>query len=193
MPLPPQRYELARFKTVKVHIDYHVEVDAHRYSVPHALVGQTLEARLTRHGVELLLRGQRVAAHARNDRRGGFSTVDAHMPAAHRAHLEWTPQRLIDWAQRVGMACGELVTRLLQTFKHPEHGYRSCLGLLSLSRRYGNARLEAACERALALGTFRYRHVRDLLANNRDLVAPDAASEWTSPEHANVRGPGYYQ
>ena len=193
MPLPPQRYELARFKTVKVHIDYHVEVDGHRYSVPQALVGQTLEARLTRHGVELLLRGQRVAAHARSDRRGGFTTVDAHMPAAHRAHLEWTPQRLIDWAQRVGMACGELVTRLLQTFKHPEHGYRSCLGLLSLSRRYGNARLEAACERALALGTLRYRHVRDLLANNRDLVAPDAASEWTSPAHANVRGPGYYQ
>jgi len=82
---------------------------------------------------------------------------------------------------------------LLQTYKHPEHGYRSCLGLLSLSRRYGNARLEAACERALALGTFRYRHVRDLLANNLDLVTQDAAPDWTSPAHANVRGPGYYQ
>lgn len=193
MPLPAQPYELARFKTVKVHIDYHVELEGHRYSVPHALVGQTLEARLTRHGVELLLRGQRVAAHARNDRRGGFTTVDLHMPAAHRAHLQWTPQRLIDWGQRVGLACGELVTRLLQTYKHPEHGYRSCLGLLSLSRRYGNARLEAACERALALGTFRYRHVRDLLANNRDLVPQEAATDWTSPAHANVRGPGYYQ
>lgn len=80
MPLPPQRYELARFKTVKVHIDYHVEIDGHRYSVPHVLVSQTLEARLSRHGV----RGQRVAAHARSGRRGGFTTVKAHMPAAHR-------------------------------------------------------------------------------------------------------------
>jgi transposase len=193
MPLPAQPYELARFKTVKVHIDYHVELDGHRYSVPHALVGQTLEARITGHGVELLLRGQRVAAHARNDRYGGFTTLDLHMPAAHRAHLQWTPQRLIDWGQRIGLACGELVTRLLQTYKHPEHGYRSCLGLLSLSRRYGNARLEAACERALALGTFRYRHVRDLLANNRDLVPQEASTDWTSPAHANVRGPGYYQ
>ena len=193
MPLPSQPYELARFKTVKVHIDYHVELHGHRYSVPHALVGQMLEARITGHGVELLLRGQRVAAHARNDRRGGFTTLDQHMPAAHRAHMQWTPQRLIDWGQRVGLACGELVKRLLQTYKHPEHGYRSCLGLLSLSRRYGNDRLEAACERALALGTFRYRHVRDLLANNRDLVPPEASADWTSPAHANVRGPGYYQ
>jgi transposase len=193
MPLPAQRYEMARFKTVKVHIDYHVEIEAHRYSVPHALVGQTLEARITRHALELLLRGQRVAAHARNDRRGGYTTVEAHMPAAHRAHLEWTPQRLIDWDQRIGLSCGELVTRLLQTYKHPEHGYRSCLGLLSLSRRYGEARLEAACERALALGTWRYRHVRDLLANGRDLATEDTTSDWTSPAHANLRGPGYYQ
>lgn len=194
MPLPAQRYELARFKTVKVHIDYHVEVDGHRYSVPHALVGQSLEARLTRGGVELLLRGQRVAAHARSDRRGGYTTVDAHMPAAHRAHREWTPQRLIDWGSRIGMATGEVVSRLLQMYKHPEHGYRSCLGLLSLSRRYGETRLEAACERGLALGAFRYRNVRDLLANNRDLLPQDASQpEWTSPAHANVRGPGYYQ
>ena len=193
MPLPAQRYELARFKTVKVHIDYHVEIEAHRYSVPHALVGQTLEVRITRHALELLLRGQRVAAHARNDRRGGYTTVEAHMPAAHRAHLEWTPQRLIDWGQRIGLSCGELITRLLQTYKHPEHGYRSCLGLLSLSRRYGEARLEAACERALALGTWRYRHVRDLLANQRDLAAEATAADWISPAHANLRGPGYYQ
>ena len=140
MPLPAQLYELARFKTVKVHIDYHVELHGHRYSVPHALVGQMLEARITGHGVELLLRGQ-----------------------------------------RVGLACGELVKRLLQTYKHPEHGYRSCLGLLSLSRRYGNDRLEAACERALALGTFRYRHVRDLLANNRDTRAPGCFSRLDQP------------
>ena len=65
MPLPVSRYEIARFKTVKVRIDYHVEIDGHRYSAPQALVGQTLEARLTAHGVELLMRGNRVASHAR--------------------------------------------------------------------------------------------------------------------------------
>lgn len=192
MALPQQRYELARFKTVKVHIDYHVEIDGHRYSVPHALVGQSLDARITARAVEVLARGNRVASHVRSTRRGEFSTVTEHMPAAHRAHLEWTPQRLIDWGCRIGLATGELIARLLARHKHPEHGYRACLGLLGLAKRYGGARLEAACQLALSLGACQYRHVRDILVNNRDRVDPTNA-EWTSPDHANVRGPGYYQ
>jgi transposase len=150
--LPAQRYEMTYFKTVKVHIDYHIEVETHHYSVPHALVGQVLEARITRHSIEILHRGQRVTSHARSSRRGGFTTISEHMPAAHRAHMEWTPQRLIHWGQSIGMSTGAAVTRLLEEHKHPEHGYRSCLGLLSLAKRYGKPRLEAACELALRLG-----------------------------------------
>jgi transposase len=192
-PLPLLPYELATFKTVKAGIDYHVEVDRHRYSVPHALVGQHLEARVTRTTVELLHRGQRVACHARSSRAGGFTTIDEHMPAAHRAHREWSPQRLIDWGQRIGPATAEVITRLLAGHKHPEHGYRACLGLLSLAKRYGRPRLEAACTLALQLGACKYRHVRDILANNRDQSAPAPADDWVSPDHTHVRGPGYYQ
>lgn len=192
LALPPARYELARFKSVKVHIDYHVEIDGHRYSVPHAFVGQSLDARITARAVELLARGHRIASHMRSTRRGEFSTVTEHMPAAHRAHMEWTPQRLIDWGRRIGLATGELIARLLARHKHPEHGYRACLGLLGLAKRYGALRLEAACQLALSLGACQYRHVRDILLNNRDRVDP-ANPEWTSPDHANVRGPGYYQ
>jgi len=112
MPLPLQRYEIAHFKTVKVHIDYHVEVERHRYSVPHALVGQVLEARITTHVVEILHRGQRVASHARSRRQGDFTTVPSHMPEAHRAHLAWTPDRLIQWGRCIGPATELLVTRL---------------------------------------------------------------------------------
>ena len=193
LPLPLQRYELAHFKTVKVHIDYHVEVERHRYSVPHALVGQTLEARVTATAVEILHRGQRVASHLRNSRQGGFTTIAAHMPAAHRAQMEWTPQRLIHWGQSIGPACAEVVTRLMAENKHPEHGYRSCLGLLSLAKRYGKQRLEAACIRALQIGACQYRHVHDILKNKHDQTVPATAGEWISPDHIHVRGPGYYQ
>lgn len=193
LPLPPAPYELARFKTVKVHIDYHVEVDAHYYSVPHALVGQALEARLTRHLVEVLHRGQRVASHVRSHQRGGFTTVDEHMPAAHRAHKQWSPQRLVAWGEQVGVATGVFVARVLARYHHPEHGYRACLGLLSLARRYGRARLEAACESALVLGTYRCKHVREMLKNNRDRLTQPAQGDWVSPQHDNLRGPQNYQ
>lgn len=130
--------------------------------MPHALVGVRLEARITDGLVELLHRGQRVAVHARNGRRGGYTTRDEHMPAAHRAHRDWTPERLIHWGSTIGPATGAFVQALLQRHRHPEHGYRGCLGLLSLARRYGNARLEAACARAIELNALYYRHVRDI-------------------------------
>ncbi len=194
MALPIGRYEIARFKTVKVHIDYHIEIDAHRYSVPHQLVGQSLEARLTQRGVELLLRGQRVASHARSYRRGGYTTLEEHMPPSHRAHHEWSPQRLIEWGRRIGVATGEVVSRQLQRHKHPEHAYRACLGLLGLAKRYGNDRLEAACVRALAVGSFKSQHVREILANSRDRIAMSSADpEWTSPAHHNLRDPERFQ
>ena len=191
--LPQQRYEMASFKTVRVHIDYHVEVDRHYYSVPHPLVGQSLDARITKNCIELLYRSQRVAAHARSDKAGHFTTVDAHMPAAHLAHRDWSPQRLIDWGLSIGVATGGLIQKLLEQFKHPEQGYRSCLGLLGLSKRYGKDRLEAACALALSLGTCRYRHVKDILASGRDRVLPTVTQQWVSPAHDHVRGAGYYQ
>jgi transposase len=191
--LPLQPWEWAVFKSVRVHIDHHIEIDGHRYSVPQNLVGLLLEARITTHAVELLHRGQRVAAHRRSAHKGGFTTVVAHLPAAHRAHREWTPERLIHWGQSIGVATGRLEARLIQERRHPEHGYRACLGLLSLARRYGKERLEAASLIALELGTAKYVHVKAILVNERDKAAVSTAPSWTSPDHKHVRGPGYYQ
>ena len=191
--LPMQTWELAVFKTVKVHIDSHIEFDEHYYSVPNALVGLHLDARATQRTVEVLHRGQRVASHMRSAHKGKFTTIAEHLPKAHRAHLQWSPERLIHWGQDIGVATGSLVTRILKTRQHPEHGYRACLALLSLAKRFGKPRLEAACLIALELGTTRSADVREILINGRDQVTPaDATPEWVSPAHANVRGPAQY-
>ena len=190
--LPMQTWELAVFKTVKVHIDSHIEFGEHYYSVPHALVGLYLEARATQRTVELLHRGQRVASHMRSAHKGKFTTITEHLPAAHRAHLQWSPERLIHWGKDIGVATGSLVTRMLVTRQHPEHGYRACLALLLLAKRFGKARLEAACLIALELGTTRSADVREILVNGRDQAPPSTTSDWVSPMHANVRGPAHY-
>lgn len=192
-PLPAIRYEMARFRRVRANIDYHVEIERHYYSVPHALVRQELEARITGHTVEILHRGRRVASHALSTKRGGYTTCPEHMPASHRAHAEWTPGRLLNWAAHIGPAVAALVKHLLHSKPHPEQGYRACLGLLAAARKYGDARLQAACERALAIGSPTRRSVLSILAAGLDQTPLTAEqAEWQLPLHENVRGPTYY-
>ena len=192
--LPAQAYEYAEWRTARVSLDYHVEVDKHYYSVPHSLLRQQLDVRLTAKTVELFHRGQRVAVHVRSRRQGSHSTNTEHMPKAHRAHLEWTPGRLLNWAVAVGPHTRDLVKHLLWTRPHPEMGYRSCLGLLNLGKRFGSERLEAACQRALTLGSPSRRSVLSLLQNGLDqLPLPEATTGQRSLTHENIRGPGYYQ
>ena len=135
-PLPAARYEISRWKSAKVNIDYHVEFDGHYYSVPHALVGTVVELRVTASLVECFAAHQRVACHALSQRRGAHSTTAEHMPASHRAHLEWTPGKLIDWGRRIGVSAAAVVTWQLEHRPHPEQGYRACLGLQRLARQY---------------------------------------------------------
>jgi len=192
--LPATRFVMAEWKRAGVNIDYHVEYDGHYYSVPHALVRQEVELRITRSTIEVLAKGRRVASHPRNPRKGGYSTVADHMPAAHRAHAEWSPGRLMNWAASIGPASGELVKRLLMEKQHPEQGYRACLGLMRLARQVGHERMEAACTRALAIGAHRYRSVASILDKglDRQPVTGSAQAELPLPDHANVRGPEYY-
>lgn len=193
-PLPASPYVLAEWKRARVNIDYHVEFEHHYYSVPHQLVRQEVELRVTRGTLEVLAHGRRVASHPRNRRKGGFSTTSEHMPAAHRAHAGWSPAKMVAWADSVGAATGQLVARLLEEKKHPEQGYRAGLGLMRLARSVGPARMEAACERALAIGSHRYKSVASILEKglDRQPTTTPAQAELSLPEHANVRGPAYY-
>ena len=192
--LPAERFELAEWKKVTVNIDYHVELEGRYYSVPYQLVRQRLDVRATPTTVEVLKGGKRVASHAREHGRRRFVTDPAHMPASHRAHLEWTPSRLIEWAGTISGPTATLAERILATKAHPEHGYRACLGLMSLARRYGNERTGAACARALAVGAISYTSVKSILAEGLDRVPLPSgpAPAPAPPEHENLRGADYW-
>jgi transposase len=196
LPLPERRFEWGEWKKVKVNIDYHVEFDHHYYSVPHALLHQTLEVRATPMVVEIFGPGGRVTSHPRSYERGRHTTTPEHMPRSHQKHLEWTPSRIVHWAETLGPQTAALASAILTERPHPEQGYRSCLGILRLSRRYGEARVEAACARAMAAGARSYRHVESILKHGLDRAAP-AESTRTDTQlplvHGNVRGRGYYQ
>ena len=192
-PLPASRYELARWKVCRANIDYHVEVERHFYSVPHQLAGTPLEARYTDSVVEVYLKDRRVASHIRRyDHKP--STVSEHMPSSHRAHAEWTPSRLIRWAEKNGPATGRVVAGILESRPHPEQGYRSCLGLMRLGKKYGTQRLEAACERAEHLRSFSFRTVKNILASSQDRLRfeDESNDDDVTSQHDNIRGADYY-
>jgi len=192
-PLPPTRMPIVRFKSVGVNIDYHVELDGHYYSVPHRLVRKKLELRISGTVVQAFLGQQRVAVHVYSALKGRFTTLPEHMPASHRAHLEWTPGKLLAWGQRIGVACAAVVRWQMEHRPHPEQGYRACLGLQSLARRFGHERLEAACTRAMAIRSPTYQSIKAILTHGMDRQAPKAQPAQASlPLHDNVRGPDYY-
>ena len=192
-PLPRDTYDYAEWRKARPGIDYHIAVDQRFYSVPHNLIGQTLDVRLTATAVEVLHKGQRVASHLRHGQ-GRYSTDTAHMPKAHRAHRDWSPGRFLDWAKSIGPCTAQVIERQLTDRPHPEHGYRSCLGLLKLARGYSKPRLEAACQRALAIHSASYRSVASILKQGLDQqpLSDDQTSQAELPLHTNVRGPGYY-
>jgi transposase len=192
-PLPGTPYEFARWKKARVNIDYHIEVERHYYSVPHQLVREQVDVRLTSTAVEVLHGGRRVAAHRRSHRKGGFTTDPGHRPKAHQRYLEWTPSRIIRWAASIGPRTAELVERILESKPHPEQGYRSCLGLLRLGQTYSAARLEAASERALRIGGISYRSVKSILQNGLDRAPLVEQTTLRLPQnHTHVRGGAYY-
>ncbi|MGH7440069.1 MAG: IS21 family transposase, partial [Polyangiaceae bacterium] len=191
-PLPSTRFEYAAWAKARVNIDYHVAVEGHLYSVPYRLVHEQVEVRLGADVVEVLHRRGRVAAHRRSYLKGGFTTETEHMPSAHRAHAEWTPSRIVEWAGKVGAATRDLCEAILADRPHPEQGFRSCLGILRLGKRYGEVRLEAACNRALRVRARSYRHVESILKNGLDRVAATEEQTSLSLAHENVRGRDYY-
>jgi transposase len=188
--LPPTPYEYATWKRCRVNLDYHVEIDKHFYSVPFRLLREEVEARITAKTVEIFHRGKLVATHLRSLRPHRPTTLTEHMPSSHRRYRDWTHERILREAASVGDDTAALVEIILRSRPHPEQGFRSCIGILRLAERYDAERLDAACARALALGTRSYSSVATILKNAQDKKAADP--EQPSLLHENIRGSGYY-
>ncbi len=195
-PLPVHPYVYAQWKSARVNIDYHIEVNHHYYSVPYQLIHEKLDVRFTDTSVEVFFKGRRVASHPRSYRKGTPSTLREHMPKSHQKYLEWTPSRLVRWAGQIGPHTQNLVACILENRPHPEQGFRSCLGLLRLRKTYSPERLEAACARALQMKAYSYKNVDSILKNGLDqapLMPVSSQSPLPLLEHANLRGKEYYQ
>ncbi len=128
LALPPVAYEYAEWRRCRVGLDYHVGIDKRFYSVPHDLLRQEVEMRITAGTVEVFRRGKRVASHVRSASRHPSTTAE-HMPSAHRRYQDWTHERIRREAAAVGDDTATLADLILRSRPHPEQGFRSCIGI----------------------------------------------------------------
>lgn len=191
-PLPREPFVMGRWKDALVNIDYHVEIEKHYYSVPYALVHERVGVRFTEKTVEIFHRGVRVASHVRSSAIGKHTTLSEHMPKSHQRHLDWTPSRIVSWAEKIGPETARAARTILESRPHPEQGFRSCLGILRLSKEFGPARLEAACARAAQLRAYSYRSIQSMLKKGLDRAAVIPVIATPMIEHANIRGADYF-
>jgi transposase len=190
--LPPTPYEYAEWKKARVNFDYHVELAGHYYSVPHGLIREEVEARLTAKTVELFHRGKRVAAHLRCYGAGDrHVTLPEHMASAHREYADWSEVRFRRDAAAIGPNTEAFIVAVLSSRKHPEQGFRSCLGILKRLRGVEPDRAEAACARALEIGALSCKSIGSILDNNLDKKSRRKADDLPL-FHANIRGSGYF-
>jgi transposase len=191
-PLPLNRYECAQWEKATVNIDYHIEVEGHYYSVPYQLVKKHVEVRIAAQSIEVLYSGKRVAIHPRSFQKGKSTTINEHRPKAHQKYLEWTPQGIINWARQTGPATAELVDMIMVTKPHPEQGYRSCLGIITLENKFSTQRIENAAKRALLIKSYSYKSVKSILESGLDSVALVEQQPLPTVNHDNIRGHDYY-
>jgi hypothetical protein len=190
-PLPAEPYVPGQWSVdAAVNVDYHVAVDRNFYSAPHELVRKRVDVFITRTAVQLFYRGERVASHVRLSGQNHWATLAEHMPPAHSAVANRTPDWVRGQAARVGVATAAYVERLLTGRDHVQQGVRSCLGILRLATRHSAEELEAACIRALAAGASSSGFVEHLLKSGRPIADPIA--EDGPGSHVNIRGSEYY-
>jgi transposase len=193
-PLPAEPFDMSQWSYARVNIDYHIAFDANFYSVPYTLVQERVEVRATPTTIEIFHKGQRVASHVRGHGREQVFTQREHRPKSHQAHLEWTPSRMVNWAEQIGPNTARLFERILAEKPHPEMGYRSCLGIIRLAEEYSSTRMEAAADRAIRTGACRYKSVKSILKNSLDQQPlPELPLLPLPPSHDNIRGAEYFE
>ena len=191
-PLPVAPYVYAEWKKCRAGLDYHVAIDKHYYSVPYQLLKKELWARITDRTIEVFHIGQRIASHVRTSSNGKHSTLRDHMPAHHQFRDDWTPQRISARAARVGPNVAIFVEVVMRDRKHPEQGYRTCLGVIRLADKFGSDRLDAACSRALEINARSYSSLQSILKNGLESRPHTRATDEPAITHPNIRGADYF-
>jgi transposase len=160
-PLPDNPPELAIWEKVKVHGDCHVTYLKCRYSAPYKLVKQELWLRASETTIRLYQDHVLIAIHPRLFKPGDRHTLDEHFPPNALAYCMQDAQWCLEQSKKIGAYCEQVIRKLLNN--SVVDYLRAVQGIISLDKKYGKARLDAACRRALVFQSVRYKTIKDIL------------------------------
>jgi transposase len=192
LKLSGNHYEFAEWEKVKVNVNYHVCYEKHDYSVPYTFIHKELDIKATHNLIELYHNGNRICSHARSRKAHGYTTVAEHMPPSHQKYLEWTPDRILHYAEKYGQSVKALIQKVMDSRRFAEQAYKSCLGIIRLENKYSAERLNLACQRALEYRAYSYQSVVNILQKGLDKQATVAQTNMVITNHENIRGSNYY-
>lgn len=192
-PLPSYPFVFSTWKTARVNMDYHIEVDKHYYSVPYWFVRREVSVKVSEQFVEVFCEHQRIAAHPRTQACYRHSTLPEHMPPEHWAYKHQSRERFTAWAEQIGPHTKAQVIAIFEHKAHDEQAFRSLKGVQRLASQYGPHRLEFACRRANAFGMTGLRRLKAILKSHLDEVPLEVdTSPVPATTHDNLRGQSYY-
>lgn len=193
-PLPSEPYEIKKFALVKVQKNSHIYLseDKHYYSVPFRFIGKRIKVAYTEGKVDIYYKYQRIAFHKRDRRPYKYTTIKEHLPSAHQFVADWNSDKFIGWAGAYGEDVRSYIIEVLNNNQHPEQNYKSCIGILSLEKKYGKERLNNACKRGTYYSNYSYRVIRSILEKGLDKLQQQTIQQ-KIPLHQNIRGKDYYQ
>jgi len=195
LPLPAKKYEFKTFKKQKVQFNYHIYLsdDKHYYSVPYRFRGRDVELIYSQRVVEIYYNNCRIALHLRTNGPDRYTTLSEHMPPNHKWIVKWTPRRFKNWAKDIGPNTHIVIKQILDSCNHPVQGFKSCLGILNMPKKYGDARVEKACKRAIEFKYYSCKGIKKILDNKLEDIQ-DELDLFSNPfpVHENVRGSSYY-
>jgi transposase len=196
-PLPTQSFELKKYQKAKVHPNCHVFLseDKHNYSVPYQYVGKEVSISYTTVVVEIYYKFDRIAIHDRHKTAHKYTTNTSHLHPNHQYYSNWSEEYFINQGISVGQNTSVLIRQLLSQCNHPEQGFKSCQGVLQLTQKYGNERLENASTLCLQYDFVSYRKLENILARGFDKVSENQidSQNQLSIFHDNIRGESYYK
>ncbi len=195
--LPSERFEIKYYKCATVMKNCHVKLseDKHYYSVPYKYIGKKVKIIYTASSVSVFCKHERIALHRRNLRDFGYTTVKEHLPSSHQFVSEWKPEKFISWAKGISPVVENYIRKIIEKKPYPEQAYRSCVGILSFSKKAGKERLIKAVERAEYYGVYNYKTIKNIIEGKLDLlIETDGNSQQEKlPFHDNIRGAENYK